>query len=123
MPTPTIDDFVVVFIAGHGVHDSTPQAPDYFITFDTDVARLSETAAPFGQVKSLLFATVAREKLLLMDTCESGEAEERGESIRGARGGGVAPAPAGGGFALGAWHSQIDEWARRRTAAAKALSA
>lgn len=86
MPTPTIDDFVVVFIAGHGVHDSTPQAPDYFITFDTDVARLSETAAPFGQVKSLLFATVAREKLLLMDTCESGEAEERGESI---------PAPAG----------------------------
>ena len=82
-----IDDTVVVFLAGHGVH-SRNNGEYYFATYDTDVKRLEETAASFELIEQLLAATPARHRLLLLDTCESGERDENvpaGLRARGAR--------------------------------------
>lgn len=67
------DDLVVVFIAGHGMHDSEGGGGYYFLTHNADPNALSETAAPFETIESLLYETASRRKVFLMDTCESGE--------------------------------------------------
>lgn len=69
-------DTVVLFIAGHGVHDATPQANYYFLLSGSEMSDLSGTAVPFDAIEKLLFATPARKKLLLMDTCESGVTDD-----------------------------------------------
>jgi hypothetical protein len=68
-----VEDTVVVFVAGHGTHTEDAAADYYYITHETDVARLRETAAPFDLVEDLLAGIAPRKKLLLLDTCESGE--------------------------------------------------
>ncbi len=69
------DDIFVLFIAGHGVHDDDAEATYYFLTHDADPAALAKTAANFESVEDLLQGIAPREKLFLMDTCESGESE------------------------------------------------
>lgn len=69
----TTDDTVIVFVAGHGLHDDTANAEYYFLTQDADPERLEETAAPFSLIEDLLAGIAPRRKLLLLDTCESGE--------------------------------------------------
>jgi WD40 repeat protein len=71
-----IDDTVVVFVAGHGLHDHDTAATYYFLTSDADLDRLADTAASFDRIEGLLQGIAPRKKLLLLDTCESGEAEE-----------------------------------------------
>lgn len=94
----TIHDTVVLFIAGHGVHDRTLEATYYFLPHAADVTRLSETAIPFDKIESLLDGIAPRRKLFLMDTCESGEAEEETEhqSFALARSRGLKPRAARG---------------------------
>ena len=70
-----IDDTVVLFIAGHGLHSRDAGADYYFATHEVDPHRLSETAARFDVVEDLLMGIQSRKKLFLMDTCESGEHE------------------------------------------------
>ena len=70
------DDTVVVFVAGHGTHSDDAAADYFFVTHDVDLARLRETAAPFELIEDLLQDIAPRRKLLLMDTCESGERDE-----------------------------------------------
>ena len=70
-----IDDTLVLFVAGHGVHDTDSASTWYFLTHETDLEHLSETAVPFEQLQRLLSEAPARNKLFLMDTCESGELE------------------------------------------------
>ncbi|MCC6807076.1 MAG: caspase family protein [Deltaproteobacteria bacterium] len=72
----TPDDVFVLFIAGHGVHDTDPEATYYYLTHDADPAALSTTAANFDQIEDLLQGIAPRRKLFLMDTCESGERDE-----------------------------------------------
>ncbi len=69
------DDTFVLFIAGHGVHDTDKNATYYFLTHDTDIKNLSRTAANFDEIEALLQGIGPRNKLFLMDTCESGESE------------------------------------------------
>jgi MYXO-CTERM domain-containing protein len=68
-----VDDTVVLFIAGHGLHANDAAADYYFATHEVDPRRLPETAARFDVVEDLLMGIAARKKLFLMDTCESGE--------------------------------------------------
>ena len=68
-----VDDTVVVMVAGHGTHTQDAAADYFFVTHETDVSRLRQTAAPFEMVEALVDGIAARRKLFLMDTCESGE--------------------------------------------------
>ncbi len=74
-----VDDTVVVFVAGHGVFRNGPDEQYYFATYDTDIARIHETAAGFSLIEDLVSGIAPRRKLLLLDTCQSGErdSEER----------------------------------------------
>ena len=75
-----VDDTVILFISGHGVHDKDKDASYYYLTHNTDIENLSKTAANFELVEDLLQGIPARKKLFLMDTCESGEIEDTYES-------------------------------------------
>jgi MYXO-CTERM domain-containing protein len=68
-----VNDTVVLFVAGHGLHAPGPLADYYFATYEVDVKRLPETAASFELIEDLLQGIAPRKKLFLMDTCESGE--------------------------------------------------
>lgn len=71
-----VDDIFVLFIAGHGVHDTDPEATYYYITYNTDINDLKGTAADFELVEGLMQEIKPRKKFFLMDTCESGETDE-----------------------------------------------
>ncbi|HRI68250.1 MAG TPA: caspase family protein [Polyangium sp.] len=71
-----VEDTVILFIAGHGLHSRDAAADYYFATHEIDPKQLATTAARFEVVEDLLMGIRARKKLFLMDTCESGEREE-----------------------------------------------
>ncbi|HEX2876150.1 MAG TPA: caspase family protein [Polyangiaceae bacterium] len=81
-----VEDTVVLLVAGHGLHARDEAADYYFATHEVDLARLPETAAPFSLLESLLQGLGARKKLLLLDTCESGDRDE--EALETATSGG-----------------------------------
>ncbi len=70
------DDTLILFIAGHGIHERTNEATYYFVTHNADLRDIPGTCADFESIESLLHNIRPRRKLFLMDTCESGEAEE-----------------------------------------------
>jgi hypothetical protein len=74
-----VDDTFILFIAGHGVHDNEPDNIYYYLTHETDPENLRITAAPFELIEDLLHDIRPRNKLFLMDTCESGEQEDENE--------------------------------------------
>ena len=71
-----IDDTFVLFIAGHGIHDKDREATYYYVTYDADINNLSGTAANFDIIEDILQGISPRNKLFLMDTCESGEIDD-----------------------------------------------
>ena len=68
-----VDDTLVLFVAGHGLHDTDPDETYYFLTHEADLKRLQGSAAPFELLEEMLVSAPARRKLALMDTCESGD--------------------------------------------------
>jgi WD40 repeat protein len=70
------DDTFILFIAGHGVHDTDKEATYYYLTHETNLNDLPNTAANFELIEDILQGIPPRNKLFLMDTCESGEIEE-----------------------------------------------
>lgn len=70
------EDTLILFIAGHGVHDTDDERTYYYITHNAKLDDLKNTAAPFEKIEELLQGIPPRQKLFLMDTCQSGEAEE-----------------------------------------------
>jgi hypothetical protein len=71
-------DTVVLFVAGHGIHDTDAESTYYYLTHEAQMADVAGTAAPFEHFEALLAGTRARNKLFLLDTCQSGEPDEGG---------------------------------------------
>ncbi|MBN2440566.1 MAG: caspase family protein [Spirochaetales bacterium] len=69
-------DTLVLFISGHGVHDTDKNATYYYLTHNTDVNNLQNTAAHFELIENILQGIPPRHKLFLLDTCESGDINE-----------------------------------------------
>jgi uncharacterized caspase-like protein len=87
----TVDDTVVLFVGGHGVHTRDAAAEYYYATYEVDVRDLAHTAASFELVEDLLQGIAPRRKLFLLDTCESGERDDDAVASSGG-----APAPSAG---------------------------
>lgn len=71
-----VDDTVVILVSGHGSYDLSKEATYYFATYDIDLKNLPGTAVSFEDLESLLRDVAPRRKLLLLDTCESGEIDD-----------------------------------------------
>ncbi|MBN2715297.1 MAG: PQQ-binding-like beta-propeller repeat protein, partial [Deltaproteobacteria bacterium] len=69
----TVDDTAVLFVAGHGLYVTGKDHTYYYLTHNTDLARIEKTAAPFELLEDLLQGIAPRKKLFLLDTCQSGE--------------------------------------------------
>jgi len=70
-----VDDTFVLSIAGHGLHDKDKDSTYYFITHNTRLNNLKGTAISFETIEELLQGIAPRQKLFLMDTCDSGQAD------------------------------------------------
>jgi uncharacterized caspase-like protein len=75
-----VDDEVVVFFAGHGLLDE--QMDYYFATADIDFENPSDAGLSYAAIENLLEGIPARKKLLLMDTCHSGEVDKEAVTIK-----------------------------------------
>lgn len=71
-----VDDTVVILVSGHGAYDLSREATYYYGTYNIDAKHLAATAVSFDDIESLLRDIAPRRKLLLLDTCESGEMDE-----------------------------------------------
>lgn len=69
-----VDDVVMIFIAGHGVLDANYTY--YFATHNMDFNNPSSGGLSYEQLQSLIDGIKCRNKLLMMDTCHSGELDE-----------------------------------------------
>ena len=70
----TIDDTVLLFMAGHGLLDD--KYDYYFGTTDIDPAKPSERGMPYEAIDTILAEVPSLKKALLMDTCHAGELDD-----------------------------------------------
>jgi uncharacterized protein YecT (DUF1311 family) len=94
----TIDDTVLMFVAGHGLLDS--QYDYYFGTTDIDFNNPAEKGIAFEEFDDLLAALPCLKKSLLIDTCHAGELDEEEKTLLASAGGTTAPLPTGNGIAM-----------------------
>lgn len=78
----TVEDTVVLCIAGHGLHDTDRDSTYYFLPHGVRTESLKETPIPFALFEELLDSIKPRKKLFLMDTCMSGDMDDR-ERVEG----------------------------------------
>ncbi|MBN2716900.1 MAG: caspase family protein [Deltaproteobacteria bacterium] len=71
-----VDDTVVVFVAGHGLYDMDGDFEYYYLLSSSKLNRLRHTAVNYQRIESLLEGISARRKLLLLDTCQSGDLDD-----------------------------------------------
>ena len=64
----------MIFVAGHGVLDD--QFDYYFGTYDMDFSNPSDKGLPYEQLEGILDGIKANKKILIMDTCHSGEIDK-----------------------------------------------
>jgi TPR repeat protein/uncharacterized caspase-like protein len=94
----TIDDTVLMFVAGHGLLDS--KYDYYFGTTDIDFNNPAEKGIAFDEFDDLLAALPCLKKSLLIDTCHAGELDEEEKTLLASAGGTAAPLPTGNGIAM-----------------------
>ncbi|MBK7131067.1 MAG: caspase family protein [Crocinitomicaceae bacterium] len=68
------DDVVLFFVAGHGVLNSTLDY--YYCTYDMDFLSPEKYGISYGELESLFDGIRAIRKILVMDTCHSGEVDK-----------------------------------------------
>ncbi len=73
------DDLAVVFVAGHGLLDSDLNY--YLASSAVDFADPASAGIPYELLEGLLTEIPPRKKLLLMDTCFSGEVDENSPGL------------------------------------------
>jgi WD40 repeat protein len=73
-----VDDKVVIFFSGHGLLDK--EGNFYYATWDCNFADPNQNGFPFAKIDELLDSIPARDKLLLMDACHSGELDKSGSN-------------------------------------------
>jgi len=69
-----VDDKVILFIAGHGILDK--KLDYYFPIFNTNFSNLQKNSIPYNELELLLDGIPARNKLILIDACHSGEIDK-----------------------------------------------
>lgn len=72
------DDTVVIFAAGHGGYEKGADPQYYYLPYEAAPEDLSGTGLGFKDLEGLLDGIRPRKKLLLLDTCDSGELDEAG---------------------------------------------
>ncbi len=73
------NDLVILFAAGHGITDA--QQDYYFGTYDIDPGQPQVNGLPYEQFEALLDGIPALRKLLLLDTCFSGEIDKEAPTV------------------------------------------
>ncbi|MBK6524512.1 MAG: caspase family protein [Crocinitomicaceae bacterium] len=68
------DDVVIFFIAGHGVLDKTLDY--YYCTYNMDFRNPEKYGITYAELEVLFDGIQAIRKLLIMDTCHSGELDK-----------------------------------------------
>jgi hypothetical protein len=94
----TIDDTVLMFVAGHGLLNS--KYDYYFGTTNIDFNNPSENGIAFEEFDDLLASLPCLKKSLLIDTCHAGELDEEEKTLLASAGGTTAPLPTGNGIAM-----------------------
>lgn len=69
-----VDDVVMIFIAGHGVLDNDYNY--YFATHNIDFDNPASGGLPYGELEKIIDGINCRNKVLMMDTCHSGELDD-----------------------------------------------
>jgi WD40 repeat protein len=68
------NDVVIVFVAGHGILDANFDY--YFGTYDIDFSKPNLKGLAYEKLEQLLDGIKANRKILIMDTCHSGEVDK-----------------------------------------------
>lgn len=68
------DDVIMVFVAGHGVLDANFDY--YFGTYNIDFSNPQKNGLAYAKLEQLLDGVKANKKILIMDTCHSGEVDK-----------------------------------------------
>jgi MYXO-CTERM domain-containing protein len=89
----SVDDTVVLFVAGQWAHTRSVPADPVFVPHDGDPSRLAETAIPLEEVLGLVEGIRPRRRLVIIDGCVSGDRDGRalGAALREAMRRGLRP--------------------------------
>lgn len=85
-------DVAVLYLAGHGLYLRTPAPVYHYLPWGADPQDLAATAIPWSRIVALFADCPARRRLIILDTCESGNLEDEppagaaGLLVAGARG-------------------------------------
>ncbi len=99
----TIDDTVLMFVAGHGLLDD--KYDYFFATTDIDFDNPADRGITFEEFDDILADLPSLKKSLFIDTCHAGELDEEEKKML-ASAGGVAAV----GLPAGQWHDRIQSF-------------